>query len=71
MATGDNNLQSKVNTNGKKLVDNQEAAKQGLSAPAKRPVRGLDWTAILERAGLESPGYRETVEQMKKEGRIK
>lgn len=71
MASGDNNLQSKADASGKGLVDHQETSNQGLPTPAKRSVRGLDWTAILDRAGLESPGYKETVDQMKKEGKLR
>lgn len=71
MATGDNNLQSKTNTNREELVDYKKTSSQGLPTPPERFVRGLDWTAILKRAGLESPGYKETVDRMKKEGRIK
>ena len=31
----------------------------------------MNWTEILKRNNLESPGYKETIDQMKKEGRIK
>jgi hypothetical protein len=69
--TGNNDLQSKANASGKGVVDNKKANEQGLSSSARRPVRGLDWTFILERAGLESPGYRETIDKMKADGKLK
>jgi hypothetical protein len=47
-------------------VDNQEAPEQTISR-----TRGLNWTEILRRTGLESPGYHETIAKMKQEGRIK
>jgi hypothetical protein len=49
------------------LVDNQKASEQGIS----KARRGLDWTGILARNGLETPGYHEVIAQMKKENRIK
>lgn len=64
MDTGNNNLQPKANASGKGMVDNEETASQGLPRAASRPIRGLNWTAILAKAGLESPGYKETVEKM-------
>jgi hypothetical protein len=33
--------------------------------------RGINWSEILDRLGLESPGYLETIEKMYQEGRIK
>lgn len=31
----------------------------------KKPVRGIDWTAILERRpDLIPPGYKETIEEL-------
>jgi hypothetical protein len=71
MATGDNHIQQEIDTNGKRLVGNQEACSKMLPANAKRPVRGMNWTEILEKAGLKSPGYTETIEKMKKEGKLK
>lgn len=65
-----NDLQSKVDANGKKMVDNQETSVCDLSRSTGRSVRGLDWTSILRKANLESPGYHETVEKMKKDGRL-
>lgn len=71
MESSNNDLQQKADENGKGLVDNEKTSNKGLSTDARRPVRGLDWTSILAKAGLESPGYRETVEKMKAEGRLK
>jgi hypothetical protein len=65
-----NNLQQKINANGKELVDNEKAAAPGVPGPAKRSIRGLDWTSILRKAKLESPGYHETIEKMKEDGRL-
>jgi hypothetical protein len=48
------------------LVGNEETKGQAVSRRS-----GMNWTEILARNGLESPGYKETVDQMRKEGRIK
>jgi hypothetical protein len=61
------NLLSASFENRKKLVGDTKTDRHGLS----RPPRGLNWTQILKDAGLEAPGYHETIEKMKKEGRIK
>jgi hypothetical protein len=50
------------------MVDNEEACRQAVST---RPRTGLNWTEILGAAGLESPGYHETVAAMRAAGRIK
>lgn len=71
MESGNDNIQSKVDKDGKGMVDNQKTDPQSVPSDAGRPVRGLNWTAILARAGLESPGYKETVEKMKADGRLK
>jgi hypothetical protein len=50
-------------------VGNEETEKQTVSwAPSRR---GINWSEILDRLGLESPGYLETIEKMHQEGRIK
>lgn len=60
-------VQHSPNAERKGMVDNEEASMQRVSR-----IRGrLNWDAILARVGLEAPGYHETVDQMKKEGRIK
>lgn len=71
MESSDNHLQQKINKNGERLVGNEKANTQRVSADTKRPVRGIDWTEILARNGLESPGYKETIEKMKAEGRLR
>lgn len=71
MESSNDDLQQKIDKDRKGLVGNEKAITQGISADAERPVRGIDWTAILARTGLESPGYKETVEKMKREGGIK
>jgi hypothetical protein len=71
MAAGDNHIQQEIDTNGKGLVGNEKASSKGVPANAERPVRGLNWTEILSKAGLESPGYRETIDKMKADGRLK
>lgn len=71
MATGDNHIQQEIDTNGKGLVGNEKASSEGIPINAERPVRGLNWTEILSKAGLESPGYRETIDKMKADGRLK
>ena len=49
------------------VVGNEKASKQGLP----RAGYGMNWTEILGRAGLESPGYHEVIKKMKEEGRIR
>jgi hypothetical protein len=72
MDAGIDDLQQKIDATGESLVDNKETSQQRLAnAPRERKPRGLDWTAILKNAGLETPGYEETIETMKREGRIK
>lgn len=61
MGTSPNDLQSEADTNGKELVDNEKASRQGLSSAKPR---GMNWTEILNRYGLEAPGYQETVKEM-------
>jgi hypothetical protein len=71
MEPSPDHLQQEIDSNGKAVVDNKEATTSGVSGTAKRPIRGLDWTSILSRSNLESPGYRETIEKMKADGRLK
>lgn len=71
MEPSPNNLQQKVDPNGEGLVDNEKTGTPGVSATSGRSSRGIDWTAILSRANLESPGYKETIEKMKADGRLK
>lgn len=59
-------LQLQAQSEREGLVDNQETPKQAVPR-----VRGLNWTEILGKSGLEAPGYHETIAKMKKEGRIK
>lgn len=47
------------------LVGDEEACRQEISVPR----RGLNWTEILNKAGLEAPGYQETALAMKKNRR--
>lgn len=60
-------IQHKTHATRERMVDNEKTIKQ--SVP--KSGNALDWTKILTRNNLESPGYRETVDQMKKEGRLK
>lgn len=71
MAADYNDLQQKTDANREAVVDHEEARKQGIPPAAGRPIRGIDWTSILAKHGLESPGYKETIEKMKREGKIK
>lgn len=66
MGTNTDSVQPSTESDRKGLVDNQEAPKQRLSR-----TRGLDWTSMLAKSGLESPGYHETIAKMKQEGKIK
>ena len=52
-------------------MDNEKASDQGIPGSAARPTRGQDWTRILGKAGLEAPGYHETIDKMKREGRLR
>lgn len=56
----------KTESRGEGLVGDQETDFQAIP----RPKGNLNWTKILAQAGLESPGYHEVVEKMKKEGRV-
>jgi hypothetical protein len=70
MAAGPDNLLPATDARGKALVDNKKAGKQRISGPAGKRY-GMNWTEILAKRGLETPGYKETVDQMRKDGRIK
>lgn len=70
MATDHNDLQQKAHSSGEAVVDHQETGKQRISPLTGRPVKGIDWTKILEEHNLESPGYKETIEKMKRDGKI-
>ena len=70
MATGSDNLLPATDARGKALVDNKKTGKQRISGPAGKRY-GMNWTEILAKRGLETPGYKETVDQMRKDGRIK
>lgn len=58
-------------------MGNEEAKGQaipgssGLNLSQAKTRRGINWTQILASNGLETPGYKETVDKMRKEGRIK
>jgi len=70
MATSPDNLLPAVNAGGEALVDNKKAGKQRISGPIGKRY-GMNWTEILAKKGLETPGYKETVDKMREEGRIK
>jgi len=70
MAAGSDDLLPATDAGGKALVDNKKAGKQRISGPVGRRY-GMNWTEILAKKGLETPGYKETVDQMRKDGRIK
>lgn len=42
-------------------MDNEETNHEGLSSTPVKRLRGIDWTAILARENLETPGYHETM----------
>jgi hypothetical protein len=70
MEPGDHGLLPKVDKRGEGLVDHEETSKQRIpGTPGKR--YGMNWTEILARENLESPGYHETVSKMRSAGRIK
>ncbi len=66
MGAGADPLQPQAEPEREGLVDNEEAPGQAVPR-----IRGLNWTEILRKTGLETPGYHETIAKMKKEGRIK
>jgi hypothetical protein len=70
MATGPDNLLPAADARGKALVDNKKTSKQGIPGPVGKRY-GMNWTEMLAKKGLETPGYKETVDQMRKDGRIK
>ena len=66
MDSGVNAVPSEALKTGKALVGDQKAERQAVPRGS-----ALNWTEILAKNGLESPGYRETIDKMKAEGRIK
>jgi len=70
MAADSDDLLPKTDAGGKALVDNKKTSKQGIPGPIGKRY-GMNWTEILAKRGLETPGYKETVDQMRKDGRIK
>ena len=69
MAAGSDDLLPAAGANGKALVDNKKAGKQRISGPAGKRY-GMNWTEILAEKGLETPGYKETVDKMRENGQI-
>lgn len=43
---------------------------EGKTVPWTPIRRGINWSEILDRLGLESPGYLETIEKMYQDGKI-
>ncbi len=70
MAASSDNLLPATDANGKALVDNKKASKQRISGPIGKRY-GMNWTEILAKKGLETPGYKETVDKMRENGQIK
>jgi hypothetical protein len=70
MAAGSDDLLPAADAGRKALVDNKKTGKQRISGPAGKRY-GMNWTEMLAKKGLETPGYKETVDQMRKDGRIK
>jgi hypothetical protein len=68
MDTDNDILLSQTFAKREALVDNKKTEKQSISRTSVR--RGIDWTLTLKSIGLESPGYRETIEKMYKQGKI-
>lgn len=66
MGTNTDPVQPSAEPGREGLVDNQETPKQRVPRAS-----GLDWTSMLAKSGLESPGYHETIAKMKQEGKIK
>lgn len=56
---------------GKAMVDNNEAKGKAVPRAAGRQFSPGFWTETLGKLGLESPGYHETVELMKANGKLK
>ena len=70
MAAGSDDLLPATDAKGKILVDNEKAGKQRISGPTGKRY-GMNWTEILAKKGLETPGYKETVDKMRENGQIK
>lgn len=70
MASGADDLLPETDKRGESLVDHQKAGKQGIPTHAGK-CYGMNWTQILEKTGLEAPGYHKTVREMREQGRIK
>lgn len=64
MGSSADDLLSTPGDSRKAMVGNQKANEQGLPRTTKQ-LRGLNWTEILNKHGLESPGYQETVAKMR------
>lgn len=58
-------VQHPTNAGGEGMVDNQKTTKQRVPR-----VTGINWTRILAERGLETPGYHETIDLMKRNKRI-
>jgi hypothetical protein len=67
LARRDDNVSREASSSRGGVVGDEEATQQGLSGPRGK----LNWSEMLRNSGLETPGYHETVQQMKKEGRIR
>lgn len=47
------------------MVDHTEASKQTVSKPTGNSLSPNFWTEMLNRLGLESPGYQEASREMR------
>lgn len=55
---------------GEELVVYEKTSKQRISGIAGKRY-GMNWSEMLVAANLESPGYHETINEMRRAGRIK
>ncbi len=68
MASDTNALLPQAFKTGEGLVGDKET--EGKTVPWTPLRRGINWSEILDRLGLESPGYLETIEKMYQDGKI-
>lgn len=70
MEPSDDDLLPKALERGEELVVYEKAGKQRISGTTGKRY-GMNWSEMLAAADLESPGYHETIDKMRRAGRIK
>lgn len=68
MGTGFDDLLPATEPSRKAVVDDKKTPEQRVPDTSK-PLRGMNWTEMLSKKGLESPGYQETVAKIRERNR--